>query len=262
MPRLRLRTFGRLALMSSLDLLFHDHVPTVLMYHSIRDGEEPFFTVKPTMFERQLAYICSEGCNIVTMDDVRSYFERGISLPRKSVCITFDDGYLDNYEVALPILEKFNVKATIYVATGFTGKLTGMVNLPTCGEGHIKELSNHSLITVGAHTHNHPNLSQISIDDVIKELTLSKDFLENLIGKDVLHFAYPKGYYNNYVLDCVKRAGFKTAVTVKPMGIEDSLNQWSIGRVPVDSGVSEYAFRMGMHKTTSIYTNLRGLFCR
>src|SRR3989344_3122644 len=90
-----------------LNAIFHHEIflrdASILMYHSIAENGV-FFTVKPSEFERQMKYL-----------------SKNKKIPRKTVVLTFDDGYLDNYENAFPVLKKYNFPATIFVATGFVG---------------------------------------------------------------------------------------------------------------------------------------------
>ena len=95
----------------------------ILMYHSIAENNE-FFTVSPKEFEKQMAYLKNHNFNVVKLTDLPGLFKKPIL--RKSLVITFDDGYEDNYLNARPILEKYNLPATIFVSSACIGETRRM----------------------------------------------------------------------------------------------------------------------------------------
>ena len=113
-------------------------------------------------------------------------------IPPKTAAVTFDDGYLDNYTQAYPILKKYNIPATIFVVINRIGKHMG--NDDYMSWAQIKELSESGLITIGSHSMNHPNLSEIeSEQEMESEILESKNILEESLGRKVDLFSYPFG---------------------------------------------------------------------
>ncbi len=96
----------------------------ILMYHRVINPEEvaypiqPGMYVRPQTFKKQMGYLANH-CNVVSLDTLTASVEKGETLPPKTVALTFDDGWLDNYLFAYPILKKHNLPATIFIATGF-----------------------------------------------------------------------------------------------------------------------------------------------
>jgi len=121
----------------------------ILMYHHL--SEE---TVSASSLDEHLAALSGAGYTSVTLADLRSYVERGQDLPDKPVLITFDDGYLSNLEVGLPILEKYQMKATIYVIGCSVGKdiyKDGLPMAPHFTAEQARELEDSGLVTIGSH---------------------------------------------------------------------------------------------------------------
>lgn len=237
--------------------IFNRTVPTVLMYHSISYQNDEFFTVNPELFRRQIDYLLQAGHQFVTMHDVAAFYEEETPLQKNAVCLTFDDGYLDNFTEALPILEEYEIPATIYFATAFVEQGITDKGLPACSKDQLQILANHPLITIGAHTVNHFRLSRLSIDEAWYEIRKSKTLLEEMIGKSVVHFAYPKGDYSIQTIELVKKAGFSTAVTVVPKFVGADRDAFQIGRVSVDQGMPEWLFKKCCREGMTVYSKWR-----
>ncbi|MBN2312744.1 MAG: polysaccharide deacetylase family protein [Sedimentisphaerales bacterium] len=149
------------------------------------------------------------------------HIHNGTPLPSKAIAVTFDDGYRDNYENAYPVLEKYHIPATVFLTTDFIG--TG--EIPRWEKGHytdektlmlswrqVREMSDTG-ISFGSHTLTHPFLARIPRKQVEKETRLSKEIIEQKIGKSVTTFAYPSGNYNSDIKAIVKKAGYSAAVS-------------------------------------------------
>lgn len=199
--------------------------PRVLMYHMVRDhisgAKFNKLRVKPAEFERQIAWMKSQGFHFVTMCELQKNWGQH---PEKTVAITFDDGYLDNLENALPILEKYQAKATIYVVVDRherdwstykkehhnSGEL---MREPKLSDVQVKQLVDSGLIEIGSHTMTHANLNKLDDATCLYELIESKKVLEQLIGQKVTSFAYPFGIYSARDVQLAKQAGYTNAVT-------------------------------------------------
>ena len=199
--------------------------PRVLMYHMVsphRSGAKfNGLRVTPEHFEAQLAWLKREGWHFFTVSEL---WEQWDTLPAKSVAITFDDGYADNLHNALPLLEKYDAKATIYMvvdrherdwstakkAHHNTGELA---REPKLSDDELQRLVASGRIEIGSHTLTHINMRTMAADDKRRELTESRRLLQAQTGQPVASFAYPFGIYGDEDVALAREAGYTTAVT-------------------------------------------------
>lgn len=208
---------------------------TVLMYHYIgdlpqnADNIRKGLTVSGEEFEGQLKYFTQKGYTITTLSGFDTFRQRQ-QIPEKLAILTFDDGYLDNYEVAFPIMKKYNATGTFFIITkkiGTTGYMT---------EEQIKELSS-SGNEIGSHSVNHLSLDKYKGNSLKSEIVDSKETLEKLISKTVISFCYPAGKYNADTTKAVEEAGYKYAVTTQSSnGTLDLGKSFEITRYRMSSG--------------------------
>lgn len=130
----------------------------VLIYHSISKKSTDYTIVSEKEFIKQLNAIKFAGYNTVTIEDLINYVEKGTELPKNPICITFDDGYLDNYEIAFPILKRYNMKATIFIVGSSVGcngtyKDTEYKSMPHFTYEQAQEMIDSGLISIQSHTY-------------------------------------------------------------------------------------------------------------
>ncbi len=206
---------------------------SILCYHRVCDLPRThdvmsYLNVPPVDFERQMSFLSRKGYNVITLDDFLTCRDKGVKPPEKSVIITFDDGYGDNYLNALPVLEKYNFKGTFFIATDFIGSnqifpwleldekssARSPENLPywrPLGQEEQTEMSRGGAC-LGSHTKSHCALSDVDQVTAREELYGSKASLENILGRAVRCFCYPYGSVNGQVKKLVKEAGYEAAV--------------------------------------------------
>lgn len=231
--------------------------PRILMYHMIRDqiAGKKFnsLRVPSDIFNKQIKYLSENGWHSFTMTEAITHKD---NLPEKSVVITFDDGYRDNLINALPILKKYNFKATIYLVndrhdhdwSGYRktkNEGAGLKDEPKLSDDDVRELINSGLIEIGAHTVTHANLSTLGNDESHEEICKSKDLLEKEFNIICDSFAYPFGLYKHSdVLDVVN-CGYTNAVTTKT-GITDlkNCNLFEIPRITISGKDNFLSFKL------------------
>lgn len=195
----------------------------VLMYHKVNPDPETGnlgLRVPPAEFDRQMKYLAEQGYQSVSLQEVRNFILEGEPLPPRPVVITFDDGYRDNYTYALPILEKYGFTATVFVVVNTIGK----VNKFDLGVQPVNQMMSWSElrdmagrgITIGAHTMDHPHLSDVAADKALYQIRESKAALEKGLGLPVKYFCYPYGSYNQEVKKMVEECGYEAATTTRP----------------------------------------------
>lgn len=195
-------------------LTFFEHKGVVvLMYHSVGENRE-FFTVPEKGFERQMKYLSKNKFNVISVEQLVEILEKNLAIPRKTVVITFDDGYEDNFLAALPILKKFDFPATIFVSTANIGKTIQARNgskLKIMSADQIKEMEDSGLISIGSHSNEHIKLPSLNSEQISKQLSLSQSTLVGIFGKEAQYLAYPSGKVNADVREVASkyfRAGF------------------------------------------------------
>lgn len=214
----------------------------VLYYHSVSANSTNEVIITPELLKEHLSYLKDSGYVSLTMSDVANYLINNHPIPEKSILITFDDGYMDNYYNAFPILKELNLKATIFCVTS---ALDGKYYL---SKDAIKEMSDYG-IDIQSHTINHPNLDKLSYDDQLTEMINSKKALEKIINKEVYAIAYPFGDFNDDTIKAAKEAGYTLGFTTK-RGLSDREdNLLKLDRIYVSSNYDLNTFKTVLNET-------------
>ena len=201
-----------------------------MYYHAVdpaHPGEELY--VSPTQLKEQLQLIKSLGYTSLTMAEVNDYIKNNKAIPEKSILITFDDGYTDNYTYAFPILKELDMKATIFVVTSGTDNDNYYVS-----SEQIKEMSDYG-IDIESHTVSHVHLNTLSYENQLEELKNSKSKIESITKKDVLSVAYPYGDYNEDTKKATIAAGYSIAFTTDTGLADRTDNPVALNRIYVNS---------------------------
>ncbi len=207
---------GRRALKSLLaapELVAHRRPgPRLLIYHQVGTSIGREMEISSSMFADQIAYLLSEG-SIVSLDEALERF--GTDGADRLFVITFDDGYADVYDNAFPVLAALRIPFSLYLTTApieeqtnGTFKRSGAVPLSW---DRVAEMHATGLVTIGNHTHTHPDLRHMAPADVVNELDTSNALIEERLGVRPKHFAYPKGWWSALAEPIVKKR-FATAV--------------------------------------------------
>ena len=198
----------------------------VLNYHQV-DNKSAYLAVPTNDFEAQMKFLVDSGCVTITPDELYAGLNGEVELPPKPVLITFDDGYIDNYTNAFPILKKYGLHATIFVIPSFTGVYPGYMNWE-----QLKEMEANG-ITIESHTLTHPKLEELPDDEIRMELLNSKNLLEENLGHPIEFLAYPTGTYNLHIAGIAQDAGYKGAFTIKYGIVDRGSNFYALERVPI-----------------------------
>jgi peptidoglycan/xylan/chitin deacetylase (PgdA/CDA1 family) len=221
------------------------------MYHSISQHAMPKFrqfTVSASLFAEQMAYLHKQGYTPITVTQfVTMRSHNHAALPEHPVILTFDDGFADFYDEALPVLKQYDFLATLYVTTAFVnGTSRWLVR-----EGETKRLmlSWQQLLEIsaqgiecGAHSHSHPQLDVLDNEAARHEILQSKRILEEQLDQEVLSFAYPFGYYTGKVQQLVQFAGYTSACAVKHAICTETDSSFSLPRLMIGANTSMKEF--------------------
>ena len=168
----------------------------ILCYHSVSDCiNYEADSISISDFESHIKFL-KENYNVISLEKAFNFIENQKIDIENPVVITFDDGYIDNYHSAFPILKNFNAHATIFLVSNFINnkiKLIDDKNFEPMSWEHIIEMDQSENINFGAHSHNHPILSSLDDDAVIDEISLSKKIIEEKLQHPIKMFAYPNG---------------------------------------------------------------------
>lgn len=229
--------------------MFKASVP-VLMYHHVRP-HGGMIACTPENFENQLIWLKKNGYHSLSLDQ----FARHLSGKDvgKAVLITFDDGYLNNWVYAFPLLKKYGFKATIFLVTSWLHQgevrpnTTMSVQVPDCPDHHqcealiaagcsdevvlrwseVKAMQASGLVEFHSHTHTHTRWDKISKQEKnIKmqwELSTSRQYLEQQLGTSSAHLCWPQGYFDKDYIDIAQKMGFKYLYTTQAFGRNTSL---------------------------------------
>ena len=210
------------------------HVP-ILMYHYVRVNPNPsdvagrVLSVTSANFSEQMKWAHDHGFHTISLGDLYTAIAGGQKLDRKTMVLTFDDGYDDFHTTAWPILQKNGFEATAYIVGGFVGRPGYMtwdqvIDLDRAG------------VDIGAHTLTHPDLTKQTAAEAEAQIRGSKSMIEDHLGHAVLDFCYPSGRFNAAVVNDVRRAGFRDATTTAPGVFESVATAGYWPRLRVEGG--------------------------
>ena len=202
------------------DQWMFDEGVILLMYHKI--ATSPLTTNLPALyvsgpdFDRQMEELTAAGLECVPYGEVQSAIDTG----RRAFCVTFDDGFCNAFENALPTLRARSLRAIQFIVAGRIGgedtwdRAIGEPPLPLMDDAQIRDWLDAGQ-EIGSHTLTHPHLPTLSHEQARAEIFDSKKLLEDRFGIPIRHFCYPYGDYNEAIRDLVGEAGYETAPTVR-----------------------------------------------
>jgi len=221
----------------------NEHIP-ILMYHSISDKKEtshPYYQVNttPAVFEAHLQHLHENGYNVINLHDLEIFLTKANS--RKSVVITFDDGFRDFYTNAFPLLNKYSFKATVFLPVAFIkNQRTSFKGKECMTWNEIRELNKQG-IHFGSHTVNHPQLKHLAKKNVESEIASSKKIIEENTSVKVMSFSYPFAFpqddklFIQFYRKTLLTQGYSMAVTtvIGRASVRDDL--YFLKRIPVNN---------------------------
>ena len=220
----------------------------ILGYHKIGPAPGEWNTwnyVSANDFEGQLEFLSQNGWSVINVDTFLKGFDDPELLSEKSVLITFDDAYRSIITVALPLLKKFSYPAIVFVPTAFVGNYNSFdadifyePKEDICSWEELRELDRNN-ISIQSHGISHCHFSQISAETQFEEILVSKNLIQEKVGKEVFIFSFPYGDNGDDVPGMekiLKAAGYKAAVlygggTIEPL----SVNRFILPRIAMGS---------------------------
>ena len=217
---------------------------SVLMYHMIGDIQNNAAVMTEANLRLQMNYLRDHGYHPITMQELYDYITKGAPLPEKSVCITFDDGYLDSYTIVYPLMKEYGFPWTLFLITDDVGK---PYNRMTWDQ--LKEMADSHTVTIANHTLSHPKLHNLATaKEKEKEIVEANEALKYHLGIDNAWLAYPYGDYDDQVVEICKKAGIKMAVTTDSGRVHVGSYPYELKRVYVGNDISLARFSERLNK--------------
>lgn len=206
--------------------------------HRSDKPEQRNLEVTPHFLEQKILEYRKRGYTFISIDDLTSLFTTHHSLfIKKFVCLTFDDGYRDNYTLAYPLLKRLEVPFTVYVSTGFIDNHLPMWWYPGESLGistvELRTMDADPLCTIGAHTVSHPRLDTLPKEQQLAEIKDSKDTLEQLLGHLIVHFSFPHGAHNDNTQAICRQLDFRTIAMAWGGPVRQGTNHTLLPRISI-----------------------------
>ena len=205
---------------------------SILCYHGISENSEKH-SINRKDFESHIEKI-SKYSKFISLEEAVGMLD-GIKSNGSAVVLTFDDGFADLLDI-VPFIKKYNVKPAVFVLSdpehADRAELNNQDRLMTVEE--IKNLRDNGW-TIGCHSATHADLSALNQAEIKKQIIDSKFHLERRLGFKIDYFAYPKGAFNEAVINAVKEGNYKAAFSILPGCITKKSNRWIMPRTVIDN---------------------------
>lgn len=235
-----------------------DKIP-VLIYHHINPHTGDSVTVTPEIFAGQMDFLATEGYQALSVNELMEFIAGNKSFGQKAVAITFDDGWLDNFVYAVPVLETHNFKATFFIISSRAdAALTNdvldsavfplhedakwMLATPLAGRvamgwNLIRALEKTALFRFYSHTVTHRSCADLSADELQTELSQSKERIEAELGRSCDYLCWPYGSFRQEQLQTAAGTGYKGLFTTMEGCCESGSDPFMIKRIEVKNSV-------------------------
>lgn len=251
---------------------FPSNEARILTYHCIskfpQEKEIPYDNVDPHLFDAHMKVLKQESFNVIGLVELVQMLKTCQNIPPKSVVITFDDGYRNNYLNALPTLKKFGYKATFFIIAGGIGiekpfqhllwdKAAGnhfranpesRLPMNVAELQHLKKCGHE----IGSHGLSHRSIGNLSLKEGVREVVRSKEILAEVIGGHVSFFSYPFGSrkYNDFsriTTSILRNSGYEAACTSDIGAVSHRNNPYELPRIPVRENDRPFRFRQKLY---------------
>ena len=236
------------------------------MYHHINLHSGDTVTVTPEVFSEQMDFLAQKGYKTLSADELLAFINGEVSFRQKAVAITFDDGWFDNYLYAVPVLNKYQFKATFFVITARVDtaskqRIQDWKDIPDHenakqliqnGDAErvvldwnmIKELTKSDLFRFHSHTVTHQRCSDIPPHELQFELLDSKASIERELGKECDYLCWPYGCSSTDTVAAAKDAGYKALFTTIDGFSEAGSDPFMVKRIGVENSVEWFKDRL------------------
>ena len=181
----------------------------ILTFHAL-DDRPSVISFSPQVFRHGIVRLHESGYKTLRLAEFVNYLQEGKPFPDRSIVITFDDGYRSVFDEAFPVLQQYNMTATVFLTVGEKGNSGPDDRLPSLGKRQMlcweEIMEMHRCgIDFGAHTLTHPDLTRLPFEHAQSEILDSKAIIEDTLSAPISCFAYPFGRYDERILGIVKK---------------------------------------------------------
>ena len=209
----------------------------ILVYHRVSDTDTNPTTLKVADFDAQLKYLLDNGYHVIAPDDLLDAWASGKPLPKNPIILTFDDGHEDIYRNVFPILQKYNMRATVFIVTNHIGMKDYL------SWDFIRLLQAGGFMDFESHTMSYKDLTTLKGDKLWNEIYGSKQAIEWALQKPAKFIAYPDGKYTIDAEDTSKEVGFRAGF-IEDYGLAtNDSNSYVLTRIPVQGSNSQTLLR-------------------
>ena len=244
----------------------------ILTYHHVNPLEGDMVTVSVDHFEQQMSFLHKKGYHTLFISDLVEWMQGNRNISKKSLILTFDDGFWDNHAFAFPILKKYRFKATIFIVTGWISDgrdvarprevvshyqcnqlvSQGQENQIAMNWSEVKEMQDSGLIEIESHTHSHNKELYKDIPALKENLKYSREAILSYLNKNSTCLCWPGGRYSHESIAAAQEAGFTSFCTT-----ERGLNQPGGDLLRLKRVTVKDAGPQWMRKTVFIFSHPR-----
>lgn len=230
------------------------------MYHHINPHAGDTVTITPAVFAAQMKFLHDEGYLTLSVDELIEFVSGTKTFAPKAVVITFDDGWLDNYLYAVPLLSRYQFKATFFIITGRVDSASlrertltadipdhedakrlianGRAELVVLDWETVNKMESSGLFSFFSHGVTHRKCADLSASELEAELARSKERLESALGRFCNYFCWPYGSFTDEAVLTAKKAGFTALFTTIDGFCESGSDLFMIKRIEVKDSVA------------------------
>jgi peptidoglycan/xylan/chitin deacetylase (PgdA/CDA1 family) len=253
------------------------------MYHHVNHHRGDLVTVTPEVFEGQMRHLAEAGYETLTLDQLMAYLQGRVRPRRRAVVVTFDDGWIDNYLYAFPILRAHTIKAAVFIVTGTASPARdeatiaaahvpthreskalvreGRANLATLSWDLMGEMADSGLVEFQSHTKTHRECPHLNEEELYDELGGSRQSIEQNLGRPCRHLCWPRGRFNERAVRVARDVGYQALFTTRPGVVRPGGDPFAVNRLVVKDSIPWFKARVSIYTSpllAAAYLRLRG----
>jgi len=225
----------------------------VLAYHSISNNDWRF-SVSPKDFEKQIRLLIDKKYRFIDFDELLRFLNNETELSSKSVVLTFDDGYEDFIENALPILNQYNIPAIVAIHSNRSNKELNN-NFKLMSWEQVKSLP--SSIKIANHSLSHTNLKELNEKQLFEQIIDSTRVFEERLGTRPNIFCYPGGKYSSKIIDLIRSQGYEMAFTINEGLVSKNQSGFELKRITIENKTSLFEFSLKLSCAVDLYNKIK-----